>query len=325
MSKKQALPDIQEWLRAGIPVNQNAAQTVSDVLDISLDAAYRRLRGQSPFTLQEGMQLAAALKLSLDTLAASRKDQVVFDLESAADSHDHRTSNLERLLQLGKMLADDPEARIVHTQEDIIPFRMYGYPQLRAFKHYHWERLYISSDTGTRFNPAEEDNPRDDAAAGIYRLYMRIPSLEVWSEYSLDSTLRQIRYDMETGHFARKADALAITADMYRLLDDLQEQARTGRKHREQDFQLFWSEIAVFNGSLMVYAKDYQRVYAGHHTMHYLSTSNPDYCRQTEQWNELLLRRSLNLTGYAEKPRYRFFTLLRQRVKILEDWLLEQD
>ncbi|MFN7301897.1 MAG: helix-turn-helix domain-containing protein [Bacteroidota bacterium] len=323
MSNNSSTPDIQAWLRAGIPANRNAAQTVADVLDISLDAAYRRLRGQSPLTLEEGMKLAAALGLSLDALAASGKGQIVFELEAAADDHDSRTSNLERLLQMGKALAEDPEARIVHTQEDIIPFRMYGYRQLRAFKHYHWERLY-ADDTASRFDPATENLQRDEAAAGIYRLYMRIPSLEVWSEYSLDSTLRQIRYDMETGHFSSAKDALEVTADLHLLLDDLQEQARTGRKHRENDFQLFWSEIAVFNGSLMLYAKGFQRVYAGHHTMHYLSTSNLDYCRQTEQWNDLLLRRSLNLTGYAEKLRYRFFSLLKQRVKALEAWLAEQ-
>ena len=323
MSNNSSTPDVQAWLRAGIPANRNAAQTVSDVLDISLDAAYRRLRGQSPLTLEEGIKLAAALGLSLDALAASGKGQIVFELEAAANDHDSRTSNLERLLLLGKTLSEDPEARIVHTQEDIIPFRMYGYRQLRAFKHYHWERLY-ADDTASRFDPATEDLQRDEAAAGIYKLYMRIPSLEVWSEYSLDSTLRQIRYDMETGHFATAKDALAVTADLHLLLDDLQEQARTGRKHRENDFQLFWSEIAVFNGSLMLYAKGFQRVYAGHHTMHYLSTSNQDYCRQTETWNDLLLRRSLNLTGYAEKLRYRFFSLLRQRVKALEAWLAEQ-
>jgi hypothetical protein len=323
MSNNSSTPDIQAWLRAGIPANRNAAQTVADVLDISLDAAYRRLRGQSPLTLEEGMKLASALGLSLDALAASGKGQIVFELEAAADDHDSRTSNLERLLQMGKALAEDPEARIVHTQEDIIPFRMYGYRQLRAFKHYHWERLY-ADDTASRFDPTAEDSQRDEAAAGIYKLYMRIPSLEVWSEYSLDSTLRQIRYDMETGHFSSAKDALEVTADLHLLLDDLQEQARTGRKHRENDFQLFWSEIAVFNGSLMLYAKGFQRVYAGHHTMHYLSTSNLDYCRQTEQWNDLLLRRSLNLTGYAEKLRYRFFSLLKQRVKALEAWLAEQ-
>lgn len=324
MGNNSRTPDIQAWLRAGIPANRNAAQTVSDVLDISLDAAYRRLRGQSPLTLQEGMELAAALGLSLDALAASGKGQIVFELEAAAGNHDSRTSNLERLLQMGKTLAEDSEARIVHTQEDIIPFRMYGYRQLRAFKHYHWERLY-AEDTALRFNPTTENPQRDEAAAGIYKLYMRIPSLEVWSEYSLDSTLRQIRYDMETGHFSTTKDALEVTADLLLLLDDLQEQARTGRKHREHDFQLFWSEIAVFNGSLMLYAKGFQRVYAGHHTMHYLSTSNLDYCRQTEQWNDLLLRRSLNLTGYAEKLRYRFFSLLRQKVKNLENWLQNQE
>jgi hypothetical protein len=324
MDKNKAMPDIQEWLRAGIPVHRNAAQTVADVLNISLDAAYRRLRGQSPFTLQEGLQLARELGLSMDTLAASSSHQVVFEQEAAAGHFDNRTANLEKLLQMGKALSADPEARIVHTQEDIIPFRMYGYPVLRAFKHYHWERLY-ADDTASRFDPASDDSQRDEAAAAIYKLYMRIPSLEVWSEYSLDSTLRQIRYDMETGHFSSAKDALAVTADLHQLLDDLQEQARQGRKHREGDFQLFWSEIAVFNGSLMVYAKGFQRVYAGHHTLHYLSTSNLEYCRQTEQWNDLLLRRSLNITGYAEKLRYRFFALLKQRVKSLESWLEEQE
>jgi hypothetical protein len=317
MNKKSAPLHFQEWLRGGIPMHRNAAQTVADVLDISLDAAYRRLRGQSPFTLQEGIQLAAEFGLSLDTLAAAGKGQIVFELEGAGENQDNRTSNLERLLKMGQLLADDPEARIVHTQEDIIPFRMYGYPHLRAFKHAHWERLY-EPDTGTMFNPTADDTHRDETAAGMHRLYMRIPSLEVWSEYSLDSTLRQIRYDLETGHFADTADALAVTADLHLLLEDLQEQARLGRKHRENDFQLFWSEIAVFNGSLMVYAKGFQRVYAGHHTMHYLSTSNQEYCRQTAAWNDLLLRRSLNLTGYAEKLRYRFFRLLHQRVKDLE-------
>jgi hypothetical protein len=55
-------------LKKAIPANLNLADEVSELLEISADSAYRRLRGETDITLEEMVLLAKTYNISLDSI-----------------------------------------------------------------------------------------------------------------------------------------------------------------------------------------------------------------------------------------------------------------
>ena len=64
------------------PKNSNPAATVAEILNIGREAAYRRMRGEVPFTFGEAALVAARLSFSLDRIMGTDDpDCVLFRLD----------------------------------------------------------------------------------------------------------------------------------------------------------------------------------------------------------------------------------------------------
>jgi hypothetical protein len=68
-----------------IPVNTKSANYIMEILEISRESAYRRIRNEVPFTFEEVRKLSWALHFSIDELIdGSKKETFSFDLQSKA-------------------------------------------------------------------------------------------------------------------------------------------------------------------------------------------------------------------------------------------------
>jgi hypothetical protein len=65
-------------LKKAIPATLNMADEVSELLKISADSAYRRLRGETDFSLEEMVLLAHNYNLSLDSVLLNSSKMVSF-------------------------------------------------------------------------------------------------------------------------------------------------------------------------------------------------------------------------------------------------------
>ena len=101
-----------------------AIKAISGILDISMDAVYRRLRGDSYLAPDEIYKLVDHFSISLDTLIHSNKKNVAFEFHS----YDTKLASIEDFLKtIGGLLKNthlltDPK---IHIASSDIPIFYY--------------------------------------------------------------------------------------------------------------------------------------------------------------------------------------------------------
>src|SRR5215831_11352033 len=68
-----------ERIREMIPVDASLVTTVAEVLHISEDSCYRRIRGETPLVLDELKELCSAFHLSIDQLLQISNNSTLFE------------------------------------------------------------------------------------------------------------------------------------------------------------------------------------------------------------------------------------------------------
>jgi hypothetical protein len=101
-----------------MPAGANLADVVSDVLHVSYDSAYRRIRGETPLVLDEAFELCTAYHISLDELLYAQPNTVTFraiQLNNNYSFEDYLTDIGHHLQQLSLFT----EKKIIYLAKDI--------------------------------------------------------------------------------------------------------------------------------------------------------------------------------------------------------------
>src|SRR5436190_2153669 len=119
-----------QQLKSRLPQHLSLPEEVAELLDISTDSAYRRIRGEKPIMLEEIQKLCNHFKLSLDQLLSIDTDTTLFYGQWA----DYRNFNFE--IYLANMLKhlqhiNTFENKMMYYEaKDIPPFHHFQYPAL---------------------------------------------------------------------------------------------------------------------------------------------------------------------------------------------------
>src|SRR3954469_9141510 len=67
-----------QYIKSVVPPNISFVDEIADVLDISNDSAYRRIRGEKEITFEEIQKLSNRFKVSIDQILNLRNDGILF-------------------------------------------------------------------------------------------------------------------------------------------------------------------------------------------------------------------------------------------------------
>ncbi|MFZ9970343.1 MAG: hypothetical protein ACO3GK_03420, partial [Bacteroidia bacterium] len=205
------------------------AAIVADLLHISEDSAYRRIKRPESFKADELVLLAREFRINLNSLVDHSNDwlqgnYIGFDQEnpSADTFYELLKQRLDRTLRLNA-------PKVLYGAKEIPFFYYMWFPHLSAFKEFIWNRdfLHRSDLSGTLFHAEAHLQPRHIALA---ERYLKIPSEEVWSYETLFSTLYQIQHYRECGLFAEEQDYRNVMGEFDALVELIFEQAEKGYK-----------------------------------------------------------------------------------------------
>src|SRR5690349_13324860 len=92
-------PDLQQQffnhLKSNLPPHLSLVDELADLLDLSSDSVYRRIRGEKPITLPELKKICERYKISLDQVLQLQNDSVVFQ----APEINHHSNDFEDYLR----------------------------------------------------------------------------------------------------------------------------------------------------------------------------------------------------------------------------------
>ena len=311
-------------IREMLPADKTLVDEVAEILHVSEDSAYRRIRGGTPLVLEEAALLCRRFNLSLDGLLDVNEDCVVFrNMEPGKGSFDFKTY-LSTIAQQINALAACNQKSIVYLTNDVPIFHQFSSKALLAFRFFFWMRtVFQHPDFQHNYSAAWLLPDIEELAADILSVYCKIPSVEIWNTECANSTLVQVNHYYEAGVMT-KADAAAVRAGLHEAAEHVEQQAAYGCKFKrgesprtkKDNFQLFYNRVGLGNNVILTLHDGSKTLYLNYDALNYMITSDKNFCNKTYHQMQNTMRRSTLISGVAEKQRNMFFNDLYAKMHV---------
>ena len=298
------------------------ADVIEELLDVSSDSAYRRIRGEKELSFSELIILSEHFSLSIDEIikSKSQKGALFQYIAVNLDEQDSYMEYIQRLLSILTGLKSAQDKEILFTAQDIPFYHFLNYTELMFFKLYAW------NDTLTQNHVSYRqfcNNLDKESIVSIYNqmstAYSCIPTKEIWTNQTIDTILRLMDYHIETGAFDRKETALLLLEQLAQLMDCIAKDAERG--HKEEDkktpFSLYLCSVDFENNFFLTRREGKLACTIKLYTVNSIATDNEPLCLETQKWVEDLISKSILISGTSGKERFRFFQTSKNKIESL--------
>jgi transcriptional regulator with XRE-family HTH domain len=329
------LPKLFENLTDNMPPGSNVARTLSDILNVSPESAYRRLRGETSFDLRELLILRKEFGISIDGLIDS--DEIItIRMRSLFGDHYSMEAYLTDLLdEFSSLSRKEPHLHCLAA--DIPFFRLLMYESLASFKLFYWQKSILAKKElqSRSFVKDWISSTYSDTCKKIAKQYSHCPSVEIWNEQTINGTLKQIEYYSDCAFFTDEEALYAVYKDLVRLILDVSTDSRMGYKHSDigrttdSSYALWNCELVIDNNTVFIQNNREQILAIGFNSFNSFKCSHPAMIKEYQGWLNSMLSRSVLLSGQADKHRIHFIKQMLDRIEAsatsrLSFWRLEE-
>lgn len=291
---------------------------LSDLLNLSTDSSYRRIRGETVLSLEEIILLCKHFNISFDAFSQAETGMVTFAYKGIDSQPDNLLDYLKDVYEDLLKISSVPDSQIIYACQDIPVFYHYKHQKIAEFKFFYWMRsiMNVLDLEIQKYNPELINQEIFNVSAKIYELYSKVNSTEIWTDTTISSTLKQIGFYWESGIFNSKEEALEVCNSLRNEIIEIQKQAEICHKisvtnqedsDGNNNYRLYFSEIEITNNCVLVKLGNLKAVYLSHFSFYTMKTRNDIYCSKTEEWLNQLMKKTTLISGVAEKTRYQFF------------------
>ena len=322
MYRQKALFDM---IKSRLSSNLRLVDIVCDTLDISTDAAYRRIRCKKELTLVESAKLCNAYDISMDSILNYKSNYASFRYTPLEMSNfDVYCNYIEGLASLYDGLIHAEEKSIITTAQDILIFHFLPFTELTLFKLYVWNQSTSGQSliSYERFATSIDRNRLEGIYKKIIRAYNLIPSTELWTSDTINDIIASIEYHYDLDCFENKETINLICHQLLQLIENVCKLAETGIKEYNEKktmFNMYLCPVHMENNFLITNNNGTKTTSIKLYTINGIITSNTLFCDETEKWIHNLISKSINFTGASERERFKFFQMLRNKVNYLTD------
>ena len=313
-----------QHLKAQLPPHIAIVDEVADLLGISNDSAYRRIRGEKPIDLEETYKLCSHFKVSMDQLLHLQSDAFIFNGNLASGSDSFYEIWLNKLLRDLTLMHTFEQKHLYYLTKDIPFIAFFQVPELASFKSFFWMKsiLHYEGYRGKKFALKNSSNEFEGIYKKIVALYNQIPATEIWNTESVNTTIRQIEFYRDSNMFESKDDAITLYEKLEDLLRHFEKQAEIGKKFTvgqtvnatDASFQMFNNEVVIGDNTCLADLGKMKITYLNHSVMNFITTSDTRFNDYIYESIMNLIRKSTQISAVGEKDRSRFFNTLRGEI-----------
>lgn len=308
-----------------LPGHISLVDTLAELLDISYDSVYRRIRGEKPISLNELKLLCEHFHLSLDQVLQIETDSVVFHAPEINESYTDFTKYLEGVLSQLKYFNSFEKRQMLYLCKDAPVFYFYLFPEIGAFKTFCWIKTVLNDlDYKDKLFSLQEFPFEKCCQIGqeILKEYTKLPSTELWNFESFNSSINQLEYYRDAGHFRNEEDFIIVLNSFEKLLNHLQEQANFGVKfmphspgtgHRST-LKFYVNEVLLGNNTIIAELDELKLSIVTYNALNYLISKDSRFGEKLFQGFNILISRATLISGTGEKERNKFFKVQREKI-----------
>jgi hypothetical protein len=246
-------------IKQKLPKGENLARHIADALNLSPDAAYKKIRGERLLDLQDLQLLFQTYKLSYEDMALDTATQKVWFSCNNLQIQPNFEDYLQFIAQQLQLLLDKQVKSLTCSAGEVPLFYYCMFPELIQFKAYVWQQSILPL-TETQLQPFSLDQtetPLLQLAQEINYSYLAIPSQEIWASETIGSLYRQLRFYKEAQLFATSQTYEVLMAAFKALLQHVKQQTlqqckiERYSKTKRAPFALYHNELLPGDDSLL--------------------------------------------------------------------------
>ena len=130
-------------IRKQLSLKDSLNDVIASVLNISYDAAHRRVSGKSKFSIDEAVQLASHFNISLDGLFF-QKDKIIVEKTLEINNLSDMLQYFKNSAQTIEKLSQEPGTILYYSAKDIPLFYFMEGTIMSKFKAFVWLKLLNS-------------------------------------------------------------------------------------------------------------------------------------------------------------------------------------
>ncbi len=330
METNQLQQQLFSHLKENIPSHLSLVDDLCELLDLSSDSVYRRIRGEKPITLAELRKISEHYTVSIDQLIQQPNESVLFNAPGMNGTSDNFADYLADMLKQFKYFNSFTTKKMHYLCKDSTIWNFYLFPEIAAFKTFFWSKTINNQpDLAHKVFSYEEFPYHDCFLLGqqVLQENNQIPCVELWNLESMHSTINQVAYYRDAGNFKENSDFLCVIASLHEMIDHLQLQAEKGVKFMpgatdlsyKAPIEFYVNELILGNNTMVITLDDTDLTMVTYGVLHYLFTKDARFADKVKDSFDTLLSRSTLISKTGEKDRNRFFNALREKVNSIKN------
>ncbi|MDH5398603.1 MAG: helix-turn-helix domain-containing protein [Cyclobacteriaceae bacterium] len=299
------------------------ADDLAELLCISKDSAYRRIRGETPLQFDEIQKLSLHYDISIDHLL--HVDNSVISFVNRTINYNDYTLK-EYLISVHEDLdiaLHQKINRLIFAAKDIPPFHFFQFEELTHFKLYFWLQNLVRSEELKDANYSREIISEEilGITRSIWEKYVNIPVTEIWSDESVNVLLRHIMYYYESGKVSRD-QARTLVEEYRELIRHIKGQAEHGKKYyfgrpesgAAGSYKLYYNELSISDNTIFYDMEGVKATFITYNMLNTLHTTDEVFSQNVEHHLDTVMKKSSLISSASEKTRNQVFNLMEKKV-----------
>ncbi len=308
-------------IKQNLPAGMTPIDLLMDILGIGKEAAYRRVRGDVPFTLRETALIAERLKLSLDCIANINPGRVLFELrpqkfyfeEESVEEYKPLLAFLDSL----QIITKQPYSEFTFSCNTFPQFPGHMFYQL--FKYSTFKYMY-ENENAQSIKPFNEINVPEKFFKLNQDIILETMNLKettyLFYIRFLENIVNELKY-FSSIQLIDKEDIELIKNDLHNLIDHIEELTVNGKFKTGNKANIYISNVRFDVSYSFIHANDYILSMIGAFTVNHLTASDETSLHKIKNRIQALKRVSDLISESGEMKRIQFISEQRRLINTL--------
>lgn len=308
-----------------LPPHASLVDSVANILHVSNDSAYRRIRGETPLVLDEAREICHYFKLSLDQVLNVQGGATMFQNVRINTKNYSYTKYLTDIIRQVEYAGSFIHKEIIYLTKDMSLFHNFYYKPLIAFRYFFWMKSIVQHPdfTGKGFEFSILSDEVEKLSKELAIAYNKVPSVEIWNTECINSAISQIEFYKDSGWFASSSDIKTVYESLEASIEHLKNQVEYGCKFmpgenpetRKANFRFFYNRIILGDNTIMVVTDKMKTVFINYDVLNYMFTRDENFSDPCYTDMQNMMKRSTLISQTSEKQRNIFFGIMLNKVK----------
>ncbi len=266
---------------------------------MNADGVYRRIRNETPLTLDEAFKISEEFNLNFSLLRNTNGEQKESPfLETVRKYFLHYK-------QRGKYT--------LHFDAKELPvFYLLHKPELYWFKQSFWGQIFF--DQKPNLEELKKVHPTE-LIEEVLELYETTDSIDLWEGSIITTTLRQIDYACEIGMIT-KDKSLSLLDDLSSLLMLLEDYCINGKKMAGGKLEVYLNNVLIGDNTSIVTSDNNITCFLSKNIVDVYPITDNDFNEKRLKIFNNTIQRSTRISVSSERERKKYFKGLHQEVKV---------